>query len=86
MGAGRGGRGSSAASTHKPSDAAVLREYGATLAGQSPMFPLDPYRPSHAALIRQLGRPFRCGRRSGRCLARELKALATQSTAIAKKV
>ena len=40
---------------YKPSDAAVLREYGATLALQSPTFPLDPYKPSHAALIRQLG-------------------------------
>lgn len=40
---------------YKPSDAAVLREYGATLALQSPTFPLDRYRPSHAALIRQLG-------------------------------
>ena len=40
---------------YKPSDAAVLREYGATLALQSPTFSLDPYRPSHAALIRQLG-------------------------------
>jgi len=43
---------------YKPSDAAWLRNYGAVLAGQTPVSVLallDPYTPSHAALVRQLG-------------------------------
>jgi hypothetical protein len=43
---------------YKPSDAALLRNYGATLVAQTPLLELrklDPYIPSHAALLRQLG-------------------------------
>jgi len=43
---------------YKPSDAAWLRNYGAVLAGMTPvsvLASLDPYTPSHAALVRQLG-------------------------------
>ena len=40
---------------YKPSDAALLRSYGATLVSQTPLSELkhlDPYKPSHAALLR----------------------------------
>jgi hypothetical protein len=43
---------------YKPSDAALLRNYGATLVTQTPLLELrklDPYKPSDAALLRQLG-------------------------------
>jgi hypothetical protein len=43
---------------YKPSDAALLRDYGVTLVSQTPLAELrklDPYKPSHAALLRQLG-------------------------------
>ena len=43
---------------YKPSDAAWLRNYGATLVGLTPLLELrklDPYVPSQAALLRQLG-------------------------------
>ena len=43
---------------YKPSDAALLRDYGATLVTQTPLLELhklDPYKPSDAALLRQLG-------------------------------
>ena len=43
---------------YKPSDAALLRNYGATLVAQTPLLELrklDPYIPSQAALMRQLG-------------------------------
>jgi hypothetical protein len=43
---------------YKPSDAALLRQYGDTLLAQTPLLELrklDPYIPSHAALLRQLG-------------------------------
>ena len=43
---------------YKPSDAAILRNYGGTLLAQTPMLELrqlDPYKPSHADLLRQLG-------------------------------
>jgi hypothetical protein len=40
---------------YKPSEAALLRSYGATLVSQTPLSELkqlDPYKPSHAALLR----------------------------------
>lgn len=40
---------------YKPSEAALLRSYGATLVSQTPLGELkhlDPYKPSHAALLR----------------------------------
>ena len=40
---------------YKPSEAALLRSYGATLVSQTPISglkQLDPYKPSHAALLR----------------------------------
>ena len=43
---------------YKPRDAALLRNYGATLVGLTPLLELhklDPYVPSQAALLRQLG-------------------------------
>jgi hypothetical protein len=43
---------------YKPSDAALLRAFGATLVSQTPLpelASLDPYKPSHAALLRQMG-------------------------------
>lgn len=43
---------------YKPSDAALLRDYGDTLVAQTPLAELrklDPYKPSHAALLRDLG-------------------------------
>ena len=43
---------------YKPSDAALLRDYGDTLVAQTPLSELqklDPYKPSHAALLRNLG-------------------------------
>jgi hypothetical protein len=43
---------------YKPSDAALLREYGGTLVAQTPLLELsklDPYKPSEAALLRQIG-------------------------------
>jgi hypothetical protein len=43
---------------YKPSDAALLRDYGVTLVAQTPLLELrklDPYKPSHAALLRDLG-------------------------------
>jgi hypothetical protein len=43
---------------YKPSDAALLRNYGATLVAQTPLLELaklDPYKPSDAALLRQIG-------------------------------
>ena len=43
---------------YNPSDAALLRNYGATLVAQTPLLELrklDPYNPHHAALLRQLG-------------------------------
>jgi hypothetical protein len=43
---------------YKPSDAAILREYGASLVSQTPvreLAALDPYKPSHAALLRLAG-------------------------------
>jgi hypothetical protein len=43
---------------YKPSDAAILREYGAALVSQTPvqeLAALDPYKPSHAALLRLAG-------------------------------
>jgi hypothetical protein len=46
---------------YKPSDAALLRELGATLVAQTPVSELrklDPYKPSHAALLRELGGAF----------------------------
>lgn len=41
-----------------PSEAALLRNYGATLVAQTPLLDLarlDPYKPSDAALLRQIG-------------------------------
>jgi hypothetical protein len=46
---------------YKPSDAALLRNYGGTLVAQTPLSELrklDPYKPSHAALLRDLGGAF----------------------------
>jgi hypothetical protein len=43
---------------YKPSDAALLRDYGDTLVAQTPLTELrklDPYKPSHAALLRDIG-------------------------------
>ena len=43
---------------YKPSDAALLRNYGAALVAQTPLLQLmelDPYKPSHADLLRQVG-------------------------------
>ena len=43
---------------YNPDDAALLRNYGATLVVQTPLSELrklDPYNPHHAALLRQLG-------------------------------
>jgi len=43
---------------YKPSDAALLRNYGAALVAQTPLLQLselDPYKPSHAELLRQVG-------------------------------
>jgi hypothetical protein len=43
---------------YKPSDAQLLRTYGAVLATQTPLIELrklDPYKPSQAALLRALG-------------------------------
>ena len=43
---------------YKPSDAAILRNYGGTLLAQTPLLELrqlDPYKPSHAELLRQVG-------------------------------
>ena len=43
---------------YNPSDAVLLREYGAALVAQTPLLELrtlDPYMPSHAALLRQIG-------------------------------
>jgi hypothetical protein len=43
---------------YKPSDAALLRDYGVTLVAQTPLLELrklDPYKPSHAALLRDIG-------------------------------
>jgi hypothetical protein len=43
---------------YKPSDAALLRNYGGTLLAQTPLLELrqlDPYKPSHANLLRQIG-------------------------------
>jgi hypothetical protein len=43
---------------YKPSDAALLRDYGATLVAHTPLQELrrlDPYKPSEAALLRELG-------------------------------
>jgi hypothetical protein len=43
---------------YKPSDAALLRNYGAVLVGLTPILELrklDPFVPSHASLLRQLG-------------------------------
>jgi hypothetical protein len=43
---------------YKPSDAALLRNYGSVLVGLTPLLELrrlDPYIPSQAALLRQLG-------------------------------
>jgi hypothetical protein len=43
---------------YKPSDAALLRDYGNTLVAQTPfseLRKLDPYKPSHAALLRDIG-------------------------------
>jgi hypothetical protein len=46
---------------YKPSDAALLRDFGATLVAHTPLQELrrlDPYKPSDAALLRQLGGAF----------------------------
>jgi hypothetical protein len=46
---------------YKPSDAALLRDAGATLVAQTPLQELrrlDPYKPSEAALLRELGGAF----------------------------
>jgi hypothetical protein len=46
---------------YKPSDATLLRDYGATLVAHTPLQELrrlDPYKPSEAALLRQLGGAF----------------------------
>ena len=46
---------------YKPSDAALLRDFGATLVAHTPLQELrrlDPYKPSEAALLRQLGGAF----------------------------
>jgi hypothetical protein len=43
---------------YKPSEAALLRNYGDTLVAQTPLLELrhlDPYKPSHAALLQQIG-------------------------------
>ena len=43
---------------YKPSDAALLRDFGATLVAHTPLQELrrlDPYKPSEAALLRELG-------------------------------
>ena len=43
---------------YKPSHAAIVRNYGATVLAQAPLeslMKLDPYVPSQAALLRQLG-------------------------------
>ena len=44
--------------SYKPSEAALLRNYGETLVAQTPLIEmrhLDPYKPSHAALLQQIG-------------------------------
>ena len=46
---------------YKPTDATLLRDYGATLVARTPLQELrrlDPYKPSHAALLRDLGGAF----------------------------
>jgi hypothetical protein len=46
---------------YKPSDATLLRDYGATLVAHTPLQELrrlDPYKPSDAALLRELGGAF----------------------------
>jgi hypothetical protein len=46
---------------YKPTDATLLRDYGATLVAHTPLQELrrlDPYKPSHAALLRELGGAF----------------------------
>ena len=46
---------------YKPSDAALLRDAGATLVAQTPLQELrrlDPYKPSEAALLREMGGAF----------------------------
>jgi hypothetical protein len=46
---------------YKPSDATLLRDYGATLVAHTPLQELrrlDPYKPSDAALLRALGGAF----------------------------
>ena len=46
---------------YKPSDATLLRDYGATLVAHTPLQELrrlDPYKPSDAALLRGLGGAF----------------------------
>lgn len=43
---------------YSPSDAQLLRNYGAALVAQTPLLELqklDPYKPSDAALLRQIG-------------------------------
>jgi hypothetical protein len=43
---------------YKPSDIAIVRNYGATMLAQLPLeslLKLDPYVPTQAALLRQLG-------------------------------
>jgi hypothetical protein len=43
---------------YKPSEAAILREFGAALVSQTPvseLAALDPYKPSHAAILRLAG-------------------------------
>lgn len=43
---------------YKPSDAAVLRNYGPVLVAETPLLELgglDPYNPTEAALLRQIG-------------------------------
>jgi len=43
---------------YKPSDAAILRNYGSVLVAETPLLELgglDPYNPTEAALLRQLG-------------------------------
>lgn len=51
----QGGRHPYQLDPYKPSEAALLRSYGATLVSQTPLGELkqlDPYKPSHAALLR----------------------------------
>jgi hypothetical protein len=46
---------------YKPSDATLLRDFGATLVAHTPLQELrrlDPYKPSDAALLRELGGAF----------------------------